>query len=219
MGAGIGTAAGAAVARLPLRSSVVTSITTSSRSNCAKCAIAPLITMRAISNSGSTAEWTFDQAGFVLPGRVALYQPSLGLKDYELQFLGAIDKGSLSWVVRAADFQNYYVVKLAVIKPGVIPQLGIIRYSVINGKPVDRVDTPVALNTRTDSLYRVRMEMQGDHFSLSVQGQVIDAWTEARLRHGGVGFFTNRGEQSRIGWVQVTHQYDTLGRLFAYLAP
>ncbi|MFM2123576.1 MAG: hypothetical protein RL328_27, partial [Acidobacteriota bacterium] len=113
-------------------------------------------------NSGSTAEWSFDQAGFVLPGRVALYQPSLGLKDYELQFLGAIDKGALSWVVRAADFQNYYVVKLAVVKEGVIPQLGIIRYAVINGKPMDRVDTPVALNTRVDALYRVRMEMQGD---------------------------------------------------------
>ena len=170
-------------------------------------------------NSGSTAEWTFDQAGFVQPGRVALYQPSLGLKDYEVQFLGAIDKGALSWVVRAADFNNYYVVKLVVTKPGVIPQLGVIRYAVIDGKPVDRVDTPVILNTRTDSLYRVSMELQGNHYALTLQGQVIDTWTEPRLKHGGIGFFTNRGEQSRIGWVQVTHQYDTLGRLFAYLAP
>ncbi len=170
-------------------------------------------------NSGSTAEWSFDQAGFVQPGRVALYQPSLGLSDYELQFLGAIDKGALSWVVRAIDFQNYYVVKLSVVKPGVVPQLGITRYAVIDGKAVDRVDTPVALNSRTDSLYRVSMEMQGDHFALTIQGQVIDSWTEKRLKRGGVGFFTNRGEQSRIGWVQITHQYDALGRLFAYLAP
>lgn len=170
-------------------------------------------------NNGSTAEWSFDQAGFVQPGRVALYQPSLGLKDYELQFLGAIDKSALSWVVRAADFENYYVIKLVVTKPGVIPQLGIIRYAVINGQPVDRVDTPVALNTRTDALYRVSMTLDGDRYSLSVQGQVIDAWKEDRLKHGGVGFFTNRGEQSRIGWVQITHQYDMLGRLFAYLAP
>lgn len=170
-------------------------------------------------NSGSTAEWSFDQAGFVQPGRVALYQPSLGLSDYELQFLGAIDKGALSWVVRAVDFQNYYVLKLSVVKPGVVPQLGITRYAVIDGTAVDRVDTPVALNSRTDSLYRVSMEMQGDHFALTIQGQVIDSWTEKRLKRGGVGFFTNRGEQSRIGWVQITHQYDALGRLFAYLAP
>jgi hypothetical protein len=170
-------------------------------------------------NSGSTAEWSFDQAGFVQPGRVALYQPSLGLTDYEFQFLGAIDKGALSWVSRAVDFQNYYVVKLVMLKGGPVPAMGITRYAVINGQPVDRVDTPVTFQTRTDSLYRVSQVMDGDHFSLVIQGQMIDSWSDPRLKRGGIGFFTNRGEQSRIGWVQITHQYDTLGRLFAYLAP
>jgi hypothetical protein len=172
-----------------------------------------------MSHSGSTAEWSFDQAGFVQPGRVALYQPSLGLTDYEFQFLGAIDKGALSWVTRAVDFQNYYVVKLAVVKPGPVPEMGITRYAVINGKPMDRVDTPVTFSARTDSLYRVSQVMEGDHYSLVIQGQMIDSWKEPRLKRGGVGFFTNQGEQSRIGWVQITHQYDMLGRLFAYLAP
>ena len=172
-----------------------------------------------MSHSGSTAEWSFDQAGFVQPGRVALYQPSLGLTDYEFQFLGAIDKGALSWVARATDFQNYYVVKLVMLKGGPVPEMGITRYAVINGKPVDRVDTPVTFQARTDSLYRVSMVMAGDHYSLVIQGQMIDSWNEPRLKRGGIGFFTNRGEQSRIGWVQITHQYDMLGRLFAYLAP
>jgi hypothetical protein len=171
-----------------------------------------------VANSGSTAEWSFDQAGFVMPGRVALYQPSLGLKDYEFQFLGAIDRGALSWVVRAADFQNYYVVKLVVAKPGPIPQMAITRYAVINGRAVDREDTPLVLQTRGDSLYRIAMDIKADHYSLTVQGQIADSWDESRLKHGGVGFFTNHGEQSRIGWVQITHQYDMLGRLFAYLA-
>jgi hypothetical protein len=143
----------------------------------------------------------------------------LALKDYELQFLGAIDRGALSWVTRAADFENYYVVKLMVVKDGPVPQLGITRYAVINGKPVDRVDTPVSLTARTDSLFRVSMTVDGNRYALTIQGQVIDAWTETRLKHGGVGFFTNRGEKSRIGWMQVTHQFDMLGRLFAYLAP
>jgi hypothetical protein len=172
-----------------------------------------------MSHSGSTAEWSFDQAGFVQPGRVALYQPSLGLSDYEFQFLGAIDKGALSWVARASDFQNYYVVKLVTVKGGPVPEMGITRYAVINGQPVDRVDTPVTFQARTDSLYRVSMVMEGDHYSLVIQGQMIDSWKEPRLKRGGIGFFTNRGEQSRIGWVQITHQYDMLGRLFAYLAP
>jgi hypothetical protein len=172
-----------------------------------------------LGNSGSTAEWAYDQAGFVLPGRVALYQPSLGLTDYELQFLGAVDKGALSWVVRAADFHNYYVVKLVVRKPGPVPQLGITRYAVIDGVAQDREDTPVALNARADSLYRVSLDVKGDHYALAINGQMMDSWREPRLKRGGVGFFTNRGEQSRIGWVQITHQYDLLGRIFAYLAP
>lgn len=172
-----------------------------------------------MSHTGSTAEWSFDQAGFVQPGRVALYQPSLGLTDYEFQFLGAIDKGALSWVARASDFQNYYVVKLVKLSNGPVPTMGITRYAVIDGKPVDRVDTPVSFQARTDSLYRVSMVMEANHYSLVIQGQMIDSWNEPRLKRGGIGFFTNRGEQSRIGWVQITHQYDTLGRLFAYLAP
>jgi hypothetical protein len=47
----------------------------------------------------------------------------------------------------------------------------------------------------------------------------MDSWSDSRLKHGGIGFFNARGEDSRVRWVQVTHQYDMLGRLCAYLAP
>jgi hypothetical protein len=63
------------------------------------------------------------------------------------------------------------------------------------------------------------MDLQGSDFTLLVQGQMVDSWSEPRLRHGGVGFFSARGEESRLRWVQVMHQYDMLGRLCAYLAP
>ena len=52
-----------------------------------------------------------------------------------------IDKKALSWVVRAADFDNYYVVKLVVLKPGPLPTIGMTRYAVINGKAQNRADT------------------------------------------------------------------------------
>ena len=68
----------------------------------------------------------------------------MDLTDYQMQFLGMIDKKALSWVVRAADFDNYYVVKLEVLKPGPRTTVGLTRYAVINGKAVDRVDTPCA---------------------------------------------------------------------------
>jgi hypothetical protein len=171
------------------------------------------------SPGGSTTEWSFDQTGFVRPGPLAIYRPSVGLTDYQVQFLGVIDRRAISWVVRAADFDNYYVMKMMVLKPGPIPEVGITRYAVIHGKAVDRVDTPVRISARADTLYRVAMDIHGDTFSLMVQDQMVDTWSEPRLNHGGIGFFSARGEESHVKWVQVTHQYDMLGRLCAYLAP
>src|ERR1043166_1444587 len=171
------------------------------------------------SRGNATASWSFDATGFVRPGALALYRPSLGLTDYQMQFLGLIDKKAMSWVVRAADFDNYYVVKLVVLKPGPLPTIGVTRYAVVNGKAQNRADVVVPINARPDMLYRVRLDVHGDIFALAVQGQMVDSWSEPRLRHGGVGFFSARGEESRVRWIQVTHQYDMFGRLCAYLAP
>ena len=172
-----------------------------------------------ISRGGATTHWSFDPTGFVQPGPLALYAPSMNLVDYQMQFLGMIDKGALSWVVRAKDFRNYYVVKLVERQSGALPIIFVTRYAVIDGVAMDRVDTRVPIDARADTLYRVRMDVQGDDFTLAVQDQVVDTWEEPRLNRGGIGFFTGRGEESRVRWVQLTHQYDTLGRLCAYLAP
>ena len=171
------------------------------------------------SRDDATAAWAFDATGFVIPGPLALYRPSLDLTDYQVQFLGTIDKQALSWVARAADFDNFYVIKFNVLKSGPLPTIGLTRYAVVNGVADSRVDTIAPIDARADMLYRVRLEVHGNDFALSVQDQMVDSWTEPRLRHGGIGFFSARGEQSRIRWVQVMHQYDMLGRLCAYLAP
>jgi len=166
----------------------------------------------------STA-WSFDRNGFVKPGTLALYRPSMRLTDYEAQFLGLIDKKALSFVARAKDFRNYYVVKLVLTKKGPLPTIGITRYAVIDGKPEDREDTIVPISVQPDTLYRVNLVVHGDTFLLAMQGQIVDTWSDARLTRGGIGFFGARGEESRVRWVQITHQYDMLGRLCAYLAP
>jgi hypothetical protein len=169
--------------------------------------------------SGDVTDWSYDATGFVKPGPLALYAPSTGLTDYQLQFLGVIGKKSLSWVVRAQDFDNYYVVKLVERKGGPMPEIGVTRYAVINGKAQDRVDTRVAISARPEMMYLVRMDVKGNDFSMWVQDQMVDSWSDTRLPRGGVGFYSAKGEESRLRWVQITHQYDMLGRLCAYLAP
>jgi len=106
-----------------------------------------------------------------------------------------------------------------VLKSGPLPAIGLTRYAVINGKAQDRHDVTIPVSARADTLYRIRMDVQGSDFAVEVQGQMADSWTETRLPRGGIGFFTARGEESRVRWVQITHQYDMLGRLCAYLAP
>jgi len=168
---------------------------------------------------GARPSWTSDAAGFVHPASLALYRPSLGMTDYQMQFVGTIDKKDLSWVVRAADFNNYYAVHLTVLKPGPVPVIGVARYAVINGKTQNQVTTPLLMSARSDTVYRVSLDVRGDHFALSVQDQPVDSWSEPKLRQGGIGFFSEPDAGSRVAGLQIKGQDDILGELCAFLAP
>jgi general secretion pathway protein A len=172
-----------------------------------------------MSHGGARPSWISDAAGFVHPASLALYRPSLSLSDYQMQFVGTIDKKALSWVVRAEDFKNYYSIQLAILKPGPIPTVGVIRYAVVNGKTQDRVVTPLLIRTQLDTVYRVSLDVRGDRFTLSVQDQQVDTWTESKLPRGGVGFYSDPDAGSRVTALRVKGQDDALGRLCAMLAP
>ncbi len=165
------------------------------------------------------SQWSYDTAGFVRVGSMALYSPSLNLTDYRMEFLGQIERRGMSWAVRAADYKNYYAVKLAITRPGPLPSVSIFRYPVVGGKEGKAIEVPLRIPVRNDTVYRVMMEARGDSYTLAVNGTVVDTWTESRLPKGGIGFYSAKGEKARLRWVGVWHQYDTLGRLCAYLAP
>ena len=171
------------------------------------------------SRSNLTTSWSYDAAGFVQPGPLAVFKPTVDLTDYRFEFLSEIDQKGMGWAFRAADLNNYYAVKFVVVKPGPLPLVHMVRYAVINGKEGPHVDRPLPLTARNDMLYRVLVDVRGSDFTIMAQGQVVDFWSDTRLQRGGVGFFCGRGEKARVRWVEVSHQYDTLGRLCAYLAP
>jgi len=172
-----------------------------------------------VNREGSRPSWTSDAAGFIHPSALALYRPSLGLTDYQVQFVGTIDHKALSWAVRAADFNNYYAVRITVLKPGPVPEIGVTRYAVINGKTQNQVTTPLWISARPDTVYRVRLDVEGDHYALSVQDKPVDSWSEPGLQRGGIGFFSDSDASSRVAAVQVKEHYDLFGRLCAFLAP
>ncbi|MBI4909756.1 MAG: hypothetical protein HY820_39425 [Acidobacteria bacterium] len=163
--------------------------------------------------------WEYDDAGFLKAGPLALYKPSAPLADYRMEFLGQIEKKSIAWVFRAANLENYHAVKVVLLNESPLPKAAIEHWTVIDGKESPHVRRPVPFQMLRDSFYRFRMDISGSAFTLSIQGQVADHWSDDRLKSGGIGFFSSKGERSRLRWVEVSHQYDFLGRVCAFLAP
>jgi hypothetical protein len=163
--------------------------------------------------------WSYDKAGFLRPRQMGFYTPTLELTDYRFEFLGQIERKALSWVFRAADSRNYYVNRLEIVEPGPLPDVVLVRYAVIGGKAGPRTVTRLPMQVQMDTLYRIRVDVQGKNFVTTVQGQVVDVFSDERITRGGVGFFAAPGEDVRLRWVEVSHQYDFLGRLCAFLVP
>ncbi len=163
--------------------------------------------------------WSYDASGFVRTGGLALLAPSRDLTDYRMEFLGQIERRSMGWVVRAADLRNYYALKLTIVADGPVPEVALIRYPVINGVAGAASQQLLPISVRGDTVYRVQTEVRDDYYAVTVQGKVVDSWTDARLKRGSIGLFSGKGELARVRWIGVWHQYDTWGRLCALLAP
>ncbi len=169
---------------------------------------------------GWAKSWRYGQATFLEPGQLAVYKPTIPMKDYTLEFLGQIERQGLSWVVRADEkLKSYHVLRLVITRPGPLPEAAIARYTVSDGKEGPVTTLPLPFPIKLSTMYRVRVEVRGKEITTYLQGQVVDSFTDTHLRGGGVGFFAARGEKAFLRWVEVTHQYDYLGRFCALLAP
>ncbi|MBI4876918.1 MAG: hypothetical protein HY822_19955 [Acidobacteria bacterium] len=164
---------------------------------------------------GAGPDWT-RQNGLVRPGRLRLWTPSLRLTDYQFEFRGQIEQKAIGWTFRSADLENYYAAKISVTRSGSARRAEIVRYVVLNGRQYDRVQLPLPLTNLEESLYQVKMKVKGTDFVTSVNGQIVDTWSDRRLPRGGVGFFSDKGESAAIHWVRLdTAEPGFFSRLFA----
>lgn len=166
--------------------------------------------------SSSNSDWSFNH-GFVQPGRLRLWKESLAMTDYQMEFVGEIEKKGMGWAYRAVDGNNFYATKIVITKPGPLPMADLIRYATVGGKQSNRANLPLPMVIRNDTLYRVLLSVRGDNFSTTVNGQMVDTWSDSRLRAGGIGFFADRGEVASLRWVTVSHRDNILGRMLSYL--
>ncbi len=164
---------------------------------------------------GKASEWDSDR-GSMRPASLKIWRPSVKLSDYKMEFEGQIERNAMSWAFRAPDLRNYYATKIVVRKGGPLPTADIIRYAVLNGTERDRQRLPLPISIRPDTLYHVEMNVRGNNFITRVNGQIVDTWTDSRLKRGGVGFFSEKGESAAIHWVDVREEREGIfNRLFA----
>ncbi|HEX8984814.1 MAG TPA: hypothetical protein VF767_05260 [Bryobacteraceae bacterium] len=158
-------------------------------------------------------------SGFVRVGELALYRPAQPFTDYSFEFLGQIEGGSMSWIYRATDLQNYYVSTLLVERPGPVPAMAIEHYRVIDGQQSKHERAPVQMVLHNGRPYRIQQDVVGNGFTTSINGETADFWTDGRLTSGTVGFFGEKGSTPHLYWMKVSYQDDLWGKFCATIAP
>jgi hypothetical protein len=156
--------------------------------------------------------------GEIRPAALRVWKPSTSLSNYEMEFMGRIDRKSMDWAFRAPDVHNYYATKLVITKPGPLPNAGLIRFIVLDGRERERVELPLPLTLERGVDYRVRVSVRGDHFLTSVNGQLVSSWTDNRLSRGGIGFFSEDGESDVLKWVSLSERDSFLARLVSHFS-
>jgi hypothetical protein len=163
------------------------------------------------------AGWVRNRDGYVHPGALAIFNPSRNFKDYHFEFFGQVEQKSMGWVVRAKDTHNYYAMKFKVLEAGLRPVMAVVHYSVVEGKAGHQVETPLNIMMHNNKPFQVAVDVKGNHFSASIDGEEVDSWSDDVLPAGGVGFFAEAGERSRLYWMKISKNDDWLGRVCSML--
>jgi len=108
--------------------------------------------------------------------------------------------------------------KFTVVEPGLRPIIAMVHYPVVGGKRGHRVETPLSVMVHNHRPYHVTVDVRGNHFTTSIEGDEVDSFTDDTLASGGIGFFSEAGEKARLYWTKVSKNQDWLGRMCAYLS-
>lgn len=166
---------------------------------------------------GHASDWSAS-SGVVRPASLRIWKPSATLSNYQMEFMGQIERKSMDWAFRAADTKNYYATKLVITHPGPLPNAGLVRFVVLDGRERERVELPLPLTLERGIDYRVQVSVQGKRFLTSVNGQLVSSWTDDRISRGGVGFFADSGESSLLKWVSVSERDSLLSKIASHFS-
>ncbi|MDX2151838.1 MAG: hypothetical protein SFV54_13955 [Bryobacteraceae bacterium] len=164
--------------------------------------------------SSGSSDWV-RSSELLRPGRLRVLRESLTMSDYQVEFEGQIQKKAMNYAFRAPDLKNYYACKI-VLPETAGGQTEIVRMLVLDGREQMRARLPIPLKLSRDTVYRVKVNVRGDRFRTWINGQVVDSWADKRIARGGVGFFSEKGEQAGLKWVRVANQDSLLARMLSF---
>jgi hypothetical protein len=171
-----------------------------SKSNTSTAPSGPVVvaagTVLSSGDAGWLADWAPDPPASKRQRHLDVMRASQSLSDYRMEIEGQIERKAMGWVFRASNPKNFYVSKIEIVKPGLEPTIQISRFAVIDGVEQARQQVPItSVKVRPDTIYKVRFEAMGDHFTTWILDQKVDEWTDARIKSGGVGLY-REGDES-----------------------
>jgi hypothetical protein len=158
-----------------------------------------------LGEGGWVEDWGGDPTGLHVGRQITIYRPSLKLSDYRLEFQASIDAKSIGWVFRAADPDNYYAMKLMTVSSGLSTKVALFKYLVANGRQTQVGRVPIDLAVQPDTVFDIRVDVRGPHFTTYIQGQQVDSWTDDQLKIGGAGFLNEREERGKVKSVSIRY--------------
>jgi hypothetical protein len=138
--------------------------------------------------------------------QISVYRPTMAMTDYIMTFKGQIEKKAMGWIFRAKDSKNYYVAKLEIVKPGLNPVVALVKYAVIDGKENTRTQVLLPMDAKLDTIWNMRIDVQGNKFITYAQDKLVDYWTDDQLKTGGAGFYNDKGEYAQINGINFYYQ-------------
>jgi hypothetical protein len=145
-------------------------------------------------DAGWLTDWAPDPSTSKRQRRISVMRASQSLSDYRMELEGQIETKALGWVYRTSNQKNFYVNKIEIVKPGLEPTIQLVRFAVIDGVEQPRQNVPLSLKVRPDTVYKIKFEAMGDRFTTWVMDQKVDEWTDARIKSGGIGLYSENTE-------------------------
>lgn len=173
---------------------------------------------------GVLAQW--DAAGLaedetsaaVRAESLTLFQETMDLSDYFMDFDFVLDRPSVGWVVRALDRDSYCAFKLERTGPKNDQRYKLVRYAVVDGDidPKHQIEIDVTSDFRQEGRNRISVRIAGARVNTFLNGRGVDFWNDKFFHQGGVGFWNEDGSSGQIHRVAVYGNEDFWGlTLFA----